>query len=209
VAVPNKSTYNKGTIYPRMLVCEGVEDHYFLDALIEKHSIPKYHIIDTGGNGKIEGAISAFNIDKPKIMAQITRFVFINDNDQRPRESFSSTSAQINALFGSGAAPAKPEETSRKNGKSFTILMMPSNSECGHLERFCIPSARTANKNIAEIVDRCLAMAGAEKWLDDCIPPKRMSQGRQRRGFVLILPYVAMIRLFRLDMSLICRGMAH
>jgi hypothetical protein len=169
VEVPNKNLNR----YPRMLICEGVEDHYFFDRLIERHEIPCYHVIDTGGNNNIEGAISKFKIDKAKVFSQITRFVFVNDCDQYPEKSFSETTRQVEALFGNGASPTKPGDTKRKDGKSITILMMPSPNEYGHLERFCVQAARMADKRIAEIVDNCLAMAGAHKWIDDCDPPKR------------------------------------
>jgi hypothetical protein len=150
--------------FPRLLVCEGPEDHYFFDALINRWNVPKFHIINSGGNRNIRGTVSDFQIKRPRTYKQIRDIVFVFDNDEDKDGNFKAIKDQINSVFGAGAAPESPGDTVKKDNISITVYMVPSADDNGHLERLCLTSARNANAIIGQHIDHFLATVGADGW---------------------------------------------
>jgi hypothetical protein len=159
------------------LVCEGPEDHYFFDKLIEARRLPRFHIVDAKGNGNFFNSVSGFRLTRPRTVGQITRYLFVADNDENPVDRFDNMRAQIEKLFGPGTAPDARGQSKRKvGGPEITILMIPWRvepvthahiAENGHLECLCMPSARSADAHIAASVDQFMATIGADRWNDE------------------------------------------
>ncbi len=155
--------------FPRLLICEGLEDLSFFRLLIEARKLPRFHLQSSGGrfkpggNTKFRSAIQAFRIEKPKIFDSLGDIVLVADNDDMPSGNFKKVCQQIDQYFGAGTAPPAPLQPTKTQPR-VTILMIPWEGEHGHLESLCVESARCANKNIGRHVNDFMALIHSEKW---------------------------------------------
>jgi len=159
--------------FPRLLVCEGPEDKFFFERLINIRNLPRYHIWHSGvrrgqrgGNTKFAEAIRLFQFERPKTFRSLNRIVIAADNDETPEESFINVCNQIDEFFGVNSAPKNPLEPT-KTKPPVTVLMIPRPGKKGHLESLCNDVAREQDKRIASHVDDFMSLISAEKWNDE------------------------------------------
>jgi hypothetical protein len=169
VAVANKDNPQ----FPRLLICEGPEDKFFFERLIQIRSLPRYHIWHAGvergahgGNTKFAQAIETFQLERPKTFASLSKIVIAADNDESPTDSFANVCAQIDEFFGAGSAPKKALEFT-KTRPPVMAMMIPRFGEKGHLEKLCGAAARDADKTIGNHVDTFMSLVKAETWNDE------------------------------------------
>jgi hypothetical protein len=166
VAVP---TSKINPIFPRLLICEGSDDFFFFQHLIEEWKLPRFHIQHSGGRdprggiSKFGAAIRAFRTQRTHIYKQLKNIVIVADNDDSPQENFEYVCKQIESVFGYGTAPTAPLDKSNTN-PPVTVLMIPGTGVEGHLEKLCQETARNADKNIAKSVDDFMALIHSDKW---------------------------------------------
>jgi hypothetical protein len=150
-------------MFPRLLICEGPEDHFFFERLIEARNLPRFHIQAAGGNTQFSGAISKFELERTSIFRQITDIVVVADNDDDPIASFNNACAEIRKAVGAASTPRRPLQSTGRKPRC-TLVMVPWTDVEGNLESLCVETARHANANAGGHVDTFLALAGAGRW---------------------------------------------
>jgi Protein of unknown function (DUF3226) len=152
-------------MFPRLMICEGFEDAWLLNKLIEARGIQRFHIQVAGGNTKFAGAISKFKLEQPKIFNALQDIVVVADNDDDPTASFGNACAELVKAFGNNPkmTPAKPLEPSKTKPRC-SILMVPWTGMEGTLETLCVDAAKHANVTMGGHTDHFLAVIGADKW---------------------------------------------
>jgi Protein of unknown function (DUF3226) len=153
----------KSTMFPRLLICEGIEDRRFFQRLIEARQLPRFHIQDAGGNSRFSTAISTFEVRQTKAYQGLRDILIVADNDDDPEERFANVCNHIGDKFGAGAAPDAPLKPTIRKPRC-TVLMLPWTGENGALETLCMEAAKNADKSVAAHVDGFLACLVAEEW---------------------------------------------
>jgi hypothetical protein len=151
----------------RLLVCEGPKDKFFFERLIDVRGLPRFYIVDAGGNSGFARAINGFRVERTSDFNSLRNILIVADNNELPAVRFKNVCDQVDAVFGSGTAPAAPLQASRRTATrsiAITILMIPWTNEHGHLERLCVDAARDADRNTANHVDEFMALIHAERW---------------------------------------------
>ena len=93
-------------MFPRLLICEGQEDHFFFQKLIDARDLPRFHIQAAGGNTQFSNAISKFELEKTTIFSSIADILVVADNDDDPGASFDNACAEVRKALGAGPHPA-------------------------------------------------------------------------------------------------------
>jgi hypothetical protein len=149
--------------FPRLLICEGHEDHAFFHRLIQARGLPPFHIRASGGHSQFAQAIAKFRLENTKAYNALQNIVIAADNDEDPDGKFQNVCAHIEHVFGPGTAPSGPQERA-KTRPYVTVLMIPWTKVHGHLEFLCWDSANNADKTAGSRIDDFLVLCGAEKW---------------------------------------------
>ncbi len=149
--------------FPRLLICEGIEDQFFFDNIIMIRNLPRFHIHVSRGRSRFAEAIKAYRISRTKIYRSLSDIVIVADNDENPDASFRNVCDQIEKVFGPGTAPERPQQKTMTK-PAVTVLMIPWTDKRGHLEKLCVSAAKAADKKIAEHVDYFMALIVSEKW---------------------------------------------
>jgi hypothetical protein len=181
-------------MFPRLLICEGPEDHLFFQKLIEVRNLPRCHIQAAGGNTQFASAISKFELEKTSVFRQLTDIIVVADNDDNPSASFENARAEIRKALGAGSAPRRPlQPTTRK--PRCTVLMIPWTNVEGNLESLCEDAARDADAAVGGHVDTFLALAGSDRWAS----PSRRGKAWLRSNLAVrceVDPFVPLGRIF-------------
>jgi hypothetical protein len=152
----------------RLLICEGPEDRLFFGRLIEARSdLPKFHIVDAGGNGGFSSAINKFRVDKTSVFNSLREILIVADNDDDPRGNFEEVCSHIERVFGPKSAPSGPlvkVRSTATRSASITVMMVPWENEHGSLERMCVEAARSTDRKIGTDVDHFLSTIHADRW---------------------------------------------
>lgn len=151
---------------PRLLICEGREDKFFFERLIEVRNLHRFSIRDAGGRTKFASAINAFRLERPKEFQSLRGILIAADNDDDRRERFQRTCSQIEEVFGPGTAPTQPLQPTRTI-PPVTVLMIPWVDRDGHLELLCREAARHANRQIGADVDTFMGLLHSDRWPSD------------------------------------------
>jgi hypothetical protein len=149
--------------FPRLLICEGHEDHAFFHQLIQVRGLPPFHIRPSDGNSQFAQAIAKFRLENTKAYNALQNIVIAADNDEDPKAKFKNVCIHIERVFGAGTAPSNPQEKA-KTRPYVSVLMLPWTKEHGHLEYLCCDSADDADRTAASRIDDLLALCGADKW---------------------------------------------
>ncbi len=151
---------------PRLLICEGPEDRFFFERLIEEWRLHKFVIWDAGGNTRFAETIERFRIEQPGQFSSLKGILIVADNDETPPQSFRNVCDQIEEVFGSGTAPpAELQQTATR--PPVTVLTIPWPGTKGHLEKMCVDSARDADRTIGSHVDTFLSLLAADRWANE------------------------------------------
>jgi hypothetical protein len=150
-------------MFPRLLICEGAEDHWFLHKLIETWKIQRFHIQPAGGNTKFANAISQFELEKTTAFNGLADVVVVADNNDAPGARFDNACAEIRKAFGASAVPSGPQVASKSKPRC-SVLMVPWTGVEGTLEGLCVDAAKDADKTTGAHVDAFLATLKAETW---------------------------------------------
>src|SRR5262245_49443128 len=95
-------------MFPRLLICEGVEDHLFFHRLIEHRKIHRFHIQSAGGNTKFASAVSQFELEHTKEFKALADVVVVADCNDAPANRFDNACGEIKKCFGAAFVPAEP-----------------------------------------------------------------------------------------------------
>jgi hypothetical protein len=147
--------------FPRLLICEGYEDHAFFHRLIEVRGLPRFHIRPSGGNSQFAQAIAKFRLEQPNAYNGLRHIVIAADNDEDPTEKFTNVCNHIEHVFGAGTAPNQPQQAAGTR-PPVTVLMIPWTGENGHLEYLCCDSAEDADATIGSRVNDFIALCGGD-----------------------------------------------
>jgi hypothetical protein len=150
-------------MFPRLLICEGYEDHWFLHNLIEKRALQRFHIRSAGGNTKFATAISQFELENPKAFKALADVVVVADNDDAPAARFKNACDELRAYFGDAAAPREPQARSTSRPRC-AVLMVPWTDVKGNLETLCVDAAKDADTAISGHVQTFMDLVKAGKW---------------------------------------------
>lgn len=149
--------------FPRLLICEGTEDHFFFHRLIEVRGLPRFHIRSSGGNSQFAQAIAKFRLENPHAYNALRNIIIAADNDEVPDDRFANVCTHIERAFGLGTAPNNPQEKARTT-PPVTVLMVPWTQVHGHLESLCCDAADDADRTAGARIDDFLALSGDENW---------------------------------------------
>lgn len=152
---------------PRLLICEGPEDKYFFQRLIQAHELPHFYILDAKGNGQFAEALRSFRVERTADFNSLSNILIVADNDEQPAARFQNVCSQIDRVFGADTAPnapLQPTSSTATRSAAITILMIPWTGEHGSLERMCVEAARAADRAIAGHVDTFMDLIGADRW---------------------------------------------
>lgn len=151
-----KHKEGKADKFPRLLMCEGYEDALFFHYLIERRSLPRFHIRPAKGKDRIGEAIRAYQAEVKSNFPGIGDILVVGDNDDDPNKSFKKLCEQVNEAFESEIAPAK-ELVASKSKPRVTIMMVPLDQKLGALESLLLDAARSCHKGTGESIDNFLA----------------------------------------------------
>jgi hypothetical protein len=182
-------------MFPRLLICEGVEDHVFFHKLIEARTLQRFHIQSAGGNTLFANAISQFEIEHTRVFNALIDVLVVADNDDAPKERFDNACAEIEKAFGTKAVPKAPQVASKSKPRC-TVLMVPWTDVKGNLESMCVDAAKEADKTIGGHVQTFLAMVKAEAWPS----PSRYGKAWLRSNLAVrceVDPFVPLGKVFR------------
>lgn len=148
----------------RLLICEGAEDKYFFERLIEVHALPRFYIQDAGGNGRFAAAIRRFQVERTRDYNSLLEILVVADNDEDPAASFRNVCTQIHRIF--GIQPSSPLQKAPRTATraAITVMMVPWEGENGNLERMCLEAARSVDRVLAGHVDTFMNLIHAERW---------------------------------------------
>ena len=149
--------------FPRLLICEGPEDHAFFHRLIEARGLPRFHIQPSKGNAQFAPAIAKFKLENTKAYNALRNIVIAADNNEDPKGRFDNVCAHIERVFGPGTAPEEPQKEA-KTKPPVSVLMIPWTGGHGHLECLCYAAADDADKVAGSRVEDLLALCGADDW---------------------------------------------
>lgn len=188
----------------RFLLCEGDDDKGFLEALINKRGLPDFQVChaaecnEAGSDGKGVGGRSGFihslNGFGPIIkgFSAVKAILLVTDNDT----TTSFTDVQQALTVNGHIAPNAPNEVGSAHGKPVAVLMIPSHSEQGDLEKLCFPEIVRVWPKAEECVTAFLKCTGADTWNK----ASSINKARARSatvGFYEPTPYMGIGHLFR------------
>ncbi len=152
----------------RLLICEGNDDVAFFQRLIVSRSLPRFRIKHTGESRRKRGGNTRFTtvLEAAKFEEGVRDILVVADNDNNPELSFANVCRQIKKAYDDEKVPAEPLIKVSLE-PSITVLMIPWANEKGCLETLCLNAARSVNAEIAENVDRFLALVRTENWDSD------------------------------------------
>lgn len=151
-------------MFPRLLVCEGFEDAWFFNKLIEARGIQRFYIAHAGGNTKFASAIAKFQLQNTAAFRALRDIVVVADNDDDPKGRFDNACSELKKAFKDNAMVPTAERTPTQKQPRCSILMLPWTNEHGHLESLCVEAAKSTSAPMASHVSAFLALAGADNW---------------------------------------------
>jgi hypothetical protein len=163
---------------PRFILCEGIDDKAFLEALIEDRHLPEFQVrhsaecnkTQTGGNTGFRPAVKG--MEALSGFDQLRALLIVADNDVLG-QSFHDTQTAFTA--NGYIAPPTPGEIGNMKGKAVAIFMVPSADTVGDLESLSLPAIYQKwprAKRCVPLFLKCtgaIACTGKPKW------PKRSS----------------------------------
>ncbi len=187
----------------RFLLCEGDDDKGFLEALISKRGLPDFQIChaaecnEAGSDGKGVGGRSGFShslngFGPIKGFGAVKAILLVTDNDTT--QSFHEVQQAL--TVNGHTAPSAPGEVGLAYGKPVGVLMIPSHTEQGDLEKLCFPEIVRVWPKAEECVTAFLKCTGADAWKKE----SSINKARARSatiGFYEPTPYMGIGHLFR------------
>src|SRR5260370_24551497 len=119
----------------RFILCEGDDDKFFLQALIEERCLQRFQVRHTGecspkGGGR-SGFLHALNgIEALTGFERVKGILLVTDNDQIPK-SFNDMRRILKSL--KLRLPSQPTEVLTICGKPGALLMLPDHTIAGDL----------------------------------------------------------------------------
>lgn len=160
--MPETFTFTK----PRFLLCEGVDDKYFFEALIAEHNLPDFQVRHAAEcNEQNVGGRSGFRcsldsgIQAVKGFDQLKAILVASDNDKPT----SFAEVQFELTEGGNTPPATPDGVGSVSGKPTAVLLVPT-TEHGDLEKLCLPELSRIWPKSPTCVTEFLKCTGADKW---------------------------------------------
>jgi hypothetical protein len=166
----------------RLILCEGDDDKYFLQALIEERGLPRFQVRHTGecsdkGGGR-GGFLHALNgIEALTGFEQLKAILLVTDNDEMPK-SFNDMRRILKALKLS--LPNHPTDVLTICGKPGALLMLPRHDTAGDLETLCWPAIVAKWPNANTCVPQFLKCTGADQWTK----PASINKARLRSAII-------------------------
>lgn len=132
----------------RILICEGDQDQFFLETLIQEQDLPAFQIKGSAGWNRLDvGGIEGFGFALEKLAAvtdfkKLKGIAIVTDNDkkgalenvkQKLQKHFSSLQNDYNYKT------TRSKYIVRLNSKPVLIVLVPDNKNCGNLETLCLP----------------------------------------------------------------------
>jgi hypothetical protein len=187
----------------RFLMCEGDDDKGFLESLIARRDLPSFQVChsaecnDAGRDGKGVGGRSGFIHSlsgfKPiKGFSQVRAILLVSDNDTSKSFEEIQRAMKVNGH----TAPSDPNQIGDAYGLPVAVLMVPSHTENGDLEKLCFPEIVRKWPNAERCVEAFLTCTGANAW-------GKMSSVNKARArsatvaFNEVEPYMGIGNLFR------------
>ncbi len=186
----------------RFILCEGMDDKCFLEALIREHHLPSFqicHAAEFNGRGIGEsstGGKDGFKtaLDRVDVLSgfdNLKAILIVTDNDE-PK----SLKKLRQSLKGIGSVPQSVTEVGTIYGKPLAVFLIPSATECGDLETFCLPEIHKVWPRSPRCVEDFLTNTGALNWTKQ----SSINKARARAavvGFYQPDPYMGIGYLFR------------
>lgn len=187
----------------RFILCEGINDKFFLNTIIERRGLPSFqirHSAECNGNniGGREGFGHAIEgIDVVSGFPELKGIIIITDNDhEQVIANIQTNLAQFGYI-----APVNANQVGSIQGKPTAIILIPRHDSYGSLETLCLPALYEkwpgAEVCVREYLE-CTRAVTWEKQHELCKAAVRSIIS----GFYETDPYKGLGYLFRDDKSL-------
>jgi hypothetical protein len=186
----------------RFILCEGPDDKHFLEVLIKSHNLPNFQVCHaaefngwkpgeqpTGGKNGFKSCLD--RIDVLSGFDDLKAVLIVTDNDEAK-----SLRALRKSLKRVCSIPNFVTEVGRIYGKPLAVFLVPSATEIGDLETFCLPEVHRVWPRSPKCVEDFLTNTGALSWTKQ----SSINKARSRAaivGFYQPEPYMGLGYLFQ------------
>ena len=156
-----------------LIICEGPDDVAFFAALIEKRTLPKFHIrytgkpdvrgVRRGGNSLFGETLRSYKVRRD--FHVIKDILLVTDSDADPERSFDKVKTQV--LDVGFSPPHSP--LMRSNGCPAISIMVIRQGPRGNLECYCTEAVRSADPVNSAFVDGFMSQVINEEWTPEMV----------------------------------------